>query len=90
VHTQSAPRGYRVEIGTENKKITRLPPLGSHVVWDIVWTGVVVGSLMWYGEQFYCPDPLVDWMVGYGLSMDPCLVNMVYLYCMDPYIPSHP
>jgi hypothetical protein len=23
---------------------TRLPPLGSHVVGDIVWTGVVVGA----------------------------------------------
>jgi hypothetical protein len=34
---------------------------------------------MWYGEQFYCPDPLLDLMVGYGLSMDPCWVNMVYL-----------
>jgi hypothetical protein len=34
---------------------------------------------MWHGEQFYCPDPLVDWMVGYGLSMDPCWVNVVYL-----------
>jgi hypothetical protein len=34
---------------------------------------------MWYGEQLYYPDPLVDWMVGYGLSMDPWWVNMVYL-----------
>jgi hypothetical protein len=34
---------------------------------------------MWHGEEFYCPDPLVDWMVGYGLSMDPCWGNMAYL-----------
>jgi hypothetical protein len=31
---------------------------------------------MWYGKQCYCPDPLVDWMVGYGFTMDPCLVNI--------------
>jgi hypothetical protein len=34
---------------------------------------------MWYGEQFYCSGPPVEWMVGYALSMDPCCVNMVYL-----------
>jgi hypothetical protein len=26
--------------------------------------------------EFYYPDPLVDWMVGYGFSMDPCWVNI--------------
>jgi hypothetical protein len=33
---------------------------------------------MWYGEQLYCPDPLMEWMVGYSF-MDPCWVNMVDL-----------
>jgi hypothetical protein len=33
-------------ITSHHKNITkrRLPPLGSHVVRDIVWTGVVVGD----------------------------------------------
>jgi hypothetical protein len=41
---------------------------------------------MWYGEQFYCPDPLVDWMVGYGLYMDPCWVNMLLYGSLYPII----